>query len=217
MTDSSTSEKVVFYFDPLCPWAWLTSLWIREVQRQRPIEVEWKFFSLAGINEDEDPWYGPLRIAALARREGGNEAVNRAYLALGRLFHERSGSWDRINELVDMAPPFLEDAGLDPSLAARALEDPSTIDDVLTDHREAVDRGGAFGVPWIVVEGDDRGFFGPVIGADLRGDEAAELWDHFRWLGPRGYLYELKRGSRKSLPDLSGLSARFTEPVPAGR
>src|SRR5579859_306359 len=166
MTDTSNTERVVFYFDPLCPWAWLTSLWIREVQRHRPIEVEWKFFSLAGINEHEDPWYGPLRIAALARREGGNEAVNRAYLALGRLFHEHSGSWDRINDLVDMAQPFLEDAGLDPALASRALDDPSTVDDVLNDHREAVDRGGAFGVPWIVVQGDDRGFFGPVVGAD---------------------------------------------------
>jgi hypothetical protein len=84
----------------------------------------------------------------------------------------------------------------------------------MADHQEALDKRGAFGVPWLVVDGDERGFFGPVIGEDLRGEEAAELWDHFRWIGTRSYLYELKRGGRKKLGSLAGLSARFGEPVP---
>jgi 2-hydroxychromene-2-carboxylate isomerase len=208
------SEKVQFYFDPLCPWAWITSLWIREVRRHRAIDVEWKFFSLAGVNDKPDQWHGPLRIAALAKREGGNEAVDRAYLALGRLFHERDHSFDEIDNLTNLAQPYLADMGLEPSLATRAFDDPSTLDDVMADHQEALDKRGAFGVPWLVVDGDERGFFGPVIGEDLRGEEAAELWDHFRWVGTRPYLYELKRGGRKKLGSLAGLSARFGEPVP---
>lgn len=216
MTLDHETTRLTFYFDPLCPFAWLTSLWIREVQRYRPVEVEWKFFSLAGIEDQNDAWHGPLRIAAQARREGGNEATGRAYLALGRLFHERSDSFETIDDLEHVARPYLEDVGLDPMLASRALTDPTTLDDVVADHREAVERLGAFGVPWLIV-GDDRlGYFGPVIGESLKGEEAVALWDHFRWVGTRPYLYELKRG-RKSLQDLAGLSADYMEPVPAGR
>lgn len=217
MTTNDQTDRVTFYFDPLCPWAWLTSLWIREVRRHRPLEVEWKFFSLAGINDREDVWHGPLRIAALARQEGGNEAVDRAYLALGRLFHERTDSFDQIETLAEVAQPYLADVGLDPSLASRALQDPRTLEIVMSDHRQAAEKLGAFGVPWLVVDGDELGFFGPVIGELLEGERAVELWDHFRWVGAQPYLYELKRGGRKSLPKLPGLSARFSEQVTSAR
>jgi predicted DsbA family dithiol-disulfide isomerase len=213
---AQTEQTIVtFYFDPLCPWAWLTSLWIRQVRRQRPIDIQWKFFSLAGVNERDDKWHGPLRIAALARREGGNDAVDRAYLALGRLFHERTDTYERIDDLADLAQAYLADVGLDPSLAPRALADPSTVDDVVSEQRAAVDSLGAFGVPWIVVGSEEFGFFGPVIGELLPDDEAVRLWDSFQWIGTRSYLYELKRG-RKTMQDLSGLSARFAEPVAIG-
>lgn len=210
--ETTTPTRVTFYFDPLCPWAWLTSLWIREVRRHRPIEVEWKFFSLAGVNEREDTWHGPLRIAAQARREGGNDAVDRAYLALGRLFHERSDSFEAIAELESLARPYLTEAGLDPELAARALSDPSTTEDVVSEQQDAIERLGAFGVPWIVLEGEEFGFFGPVINEALQGEEALALWDHFAFMGTRSYLFELKRG-RKSLQSLQGLSATFSEPA----
>lgn len=210
MTNNAETTRLTFYFDPLCPWAWLTSLWIREVQRQRPLDVEWKFFSLAGVNDREDKWHGPLRIAALARQEGGNDAVERAYLALGRLFHERSDSFELIDDLSEVAQPFLADVGLDPTLATRALEDPSTIQTVLSEHSEAVERLGAFGVPWLIVGDDEVGFFGPVVGDALTGDEAAELWDHFQWMGTRRYLYEMKRG-RKAMQKLEGLSERYSQ------
>lgn len=212
MTDGAT--RLAFYFDPLCPWAWLTSLWIREAQRHRPIDVEWRFFALAGVNENGDPWYGPLRICALARREGGNDAVDRAYLALGRLFHERSDSFDQIDDLAQVAQPYLAAAGLDPSLAPRALQDESTLRDVLSEHQDAVQKLGAFGVPWLVVGEADFGFFGPVIGEMITGEEAAALWDNFRWMGSRPYMYELKRG-RKKMRDLQGLSESFAEREPA--
>jgi hypothetical protein len=193
----------------------MTSLWIREVRAHAPIEIEWKFFSLAGVNERADVWHGPLRICALAGREGGQEAIDRAYLALGRLFHERDTSFDEIERLPELARPYLEEVGLEPSLATRALEDPTTLDEVLVQHTDAVERMKAFGVPWIVVDGDDMGFFGPVIGELPTGEEAVTLWEHFQWIGRQPYLYELKRGGRKKMQDLKGLSARFGERVPA--
>lgn len=206
-------DRVQFYFDPLCPFAWVTSLWVREVRRQRGLDVEWKFFSLAG--DSEDTWHGPLRIAALARREGGNEAVDLAYLALGRLFHETENSFDRINELADVAREYLAEVGLDPRLAARALADPSTVEDVLSDHRDAMNRMGTFGVPWLIVNSDEMGFFGPVIGEMVYGDAALELWDDFARMSTRTSLYELKRG-RKTLGPLNDLSERYL-PQGAGR
>jgi predicted DsbA family dithiol-disulfide isomerase len=215
MTASSQTESVQFYFDPLCPWAWMTSLWIREVRNHVPINIEWKFFSLAGVNERADVWHGPLRICALAGREGGQDAIDRAYLALGRMFHERDKSFDEIDQLAQVAAPYLEEVGLDPSLATRALEDPDTLREVLTQHQDAVERMQAFGVPWIVVDGDEMGFFGPVIGELPTGDDAVKLWEHFQWIGRQPYLYELKRGGRKKMQDLPGLSARFSERIPA--
>jgi 2-hydroxychromene-2-carboxylate isomerase len=209
MSDREDSPTTVhFYFDPLCPFAWLTSLWIREVRKDRPVQVEWKFFSLAGADDPDDTWHGPLRIAALARREGGNAAVDAAYLALGRFFHERPESFQEIDRLAELIAPYLADVGLDPALASRALGDPSTTDEVLRDHREAMDRYAAFGVPWLVVDGDEAGFFGPVIGELLKGNDAVTLWDDFVRMSARPYLYELKRG-RKGLQDLDGLSAGF--------
>jgi predicted DsbA family dithiol-disulfide isomerase len=204
-----------YYFDPLCPFAWLTSLWIREVRRHRPVEVEWRFFSLAGVQDPDDPWNGPLRIAALARREGGNEAVDRAYLALGRLFHERPDSFNDIDRLAEVAQPLLREVGLDPSLAPRALEDATTIDAVVGDHLEAMETMGTFGVPWLALDGDKAGFFGPVIGELVTGDDAVALWDDFTHMSARPYLYEMKRG-RKGLQPLHGLSEGFVD-VPTSR
>jgi len=200
--------KLTYYFDPLCPWAWLTSLWVREVREYRPLDVEWKFFSLAEVNEQGPERMRTLRIAAQARREGGNGAVDRAYLALGRMLHERRHRPETDEEMIEAAREPLLEVGLDPDLARRALEDDSTQEDVLRDHREAAEKFDAFGVPWLVLEHGSKGFFGPVIGERVRGEEAAELWDHFVWMSGRQYLFELKRG-RANLPSLPGLSAEF--------
>jgi predicted DsbA family dithiol-disulfide isomerase len=215
MTNTDQTERVDFYFDPLCPWAWITSLWIREVRRNTPLDITWKFFSLAGVNERADVWHGPLRICALARREGGNDAADRAYLALGRLFHEREKSFDEIDRLAEVAGPFLEGVGLDGSLAQRALDDAQTLEEVMADHTHAVEQLKAFGVPWLVVDGDEMGFFGPVVGILPEGKQAVELWQHFQWIGRQQYLFELKRGGRHKIQTLKGLSERFTR-EPAG-
>jgi 2-hydroxychromene-2-carboxylate isomerase len=200
---------LTFYFDPLCPWAWLTSLWAREVRDQGAADVEWKFFSLAAINELEPFRYAALRTCALARREGGNDAVDRAYLGLGRMYHEARLRPETEEELEQGASRYLEDVGLAPDLVSRALADYSTLDDVLAEHQDSVDRLHAFGVPWVLVDGQEPGFFGPVINEYVRGEKARELLDHFVWLSGQPYLYEIKRTER-TLPKLQGLSAAFT-------
>lgn len=209
--------NVTFYFDPLCPWAWLTSLWAREVRDAGEIDIEWKFFSLAIVNELDADRNGPLRICAQARREGGNEAVDLAYLALGRMTHERRERYETLDELRQYARPALEEVGLDPDIVDRALADASTTDEIAREHGEAVEKYDAFGVPWIVLEDGTKGFFGPVIGERLRGEDAKRLWDNFVYVSSQPYLYELKRG-RAKLPKLEHLSDEFLENVPvAGR
>lgn len=194
-------DRVAFYFDPLCPWCWITSVWMREVQTQRQIDVEWKFFSLAEVNELDEVRYGPLRVCALARREGGNDAVARAYVALGGLIHEGGIRITSQDVLEREGPPALEAEGLDGSLVHRALQDESTLEDVKVEHRDAVERYEAFGVPWLVLDGQEKGFFGPVVGELLEGARALELWDHTLWVLAQPYLYEFKRG-RQPLPAL---------------
>ncbi len=208
-------QQLTFYFDPLCPWAWLNSLWVREVRDPLHLDIDWKFFSLAEINELDAVRNGPLRITAQARREGGNEAVDRAYLALGRMGHERRQRYETLEELRPIAREALREVDLDPKLVDRGLDDATTIDDVLVDHRAAVEQYDAFGVPWLVLDDGTKGFFGPVIGERIRGEEALKLWEHFTFVSSRPYLFELKRG-RAKLPPLQDLSNEFLEAVPAG-
>lgn len=203
------TRRLTFYFDPLCPWAWLTSLWAREVRDTRSVDVDWKFFSLTAINESDPLGYSSLRICALARREGGNDAVDAAYLALGRMLHEDRKRPHSQEDIEQNAPQYLEAVGLDPTLVTRALQDESTLEDVLTEHRDAVERLHAFGVPWCLVDDAEPGFFGPVINELVQGEPAGELLDHYAWLCSQPYLYEVKRTER-SLPKLPGLSEKFT-------
>lgn len=188
---------LTFFFDPLCPWSWRTSVWIREVQRQQPLAVEWRFFSLAVANNYLDSFpdgVAPLRVAALAGREGGNDAVGQAYLAIGTALHE-SGQVDsrEPGTMARIIPPALERQGLDPTLFERAMSDPSTLTEVQRDHALAKDRYAAFGVPWLVLDGQGLGFFGPVVDVPPRDQEALDLWQHTAWMITRPYLYELKR------------------------
>jgi protein-disulfide isomerase-like protein with CxxC motif len=186
---------LTFYFDPLCPWAWRASLWVRAARQQRPLEVQWRVFSLRANNAaapvalPSDP---ALRTLVLARRAGGNEAVDRLYLALGRARHERREDLDSTAVLA----AALQQAGLDPALAQQALDDPTTDQEVKAEHRAAVEQFDAYGVPWLVLEDRPFGFNGPVITEVPHGDSAAELWDHVSWLLGQPYFYELKRERR---------------------
>src|SRR6266567_2277950 len=143
MTTRETTAPVSIdsRFAPLCPLAWRTALWVREVRAVRPVDVTWRFFSLEVVNRKEDVepdyqdgsgWAG-LRTLALVRRQEGNEAVERLYLALGAAQHGRRESI-RYAEGVRAA---LQAANLDPSLVDAALADDTTTNDVLADHEDA--------------------------------------------------------------------------------
>jgi protein-disulfide isomerase-like protein with CxxC motif len=191
-----TVAGLTFFFDPLCPWSWRTSVWIREVQRLQQLPVEWRFFSLALANDYLESFpdgVAPLRVAALAGREAGNEAVGKVYLAIGTALHEEGADAREPGIMGRVIPPALEREGLDPTLFERAMSDPATLAEVERDHTLAKERYAAFGVPWLVLEGHDLGFFGPVVDVPPQDREAIDLWEHTAWMITRPYLYELKR------------------------
>ncbi len=186
--------SVDFYFDPLCPWAWRTSLWVREVAKVRPIDVHWKFLSLEEINRGTDhardsqrASRAPFRTMTLARRLGGEDAIDRLYLALGKARHERK---EDLAE-VSVVKASLEEAGLSSSLYDEALGDPSTEREYAAEHKLIAEQGG-FGVATLVIDGGPP-IFGPVINPVPSGEEAGELFDHVAALSKDKYFFELKR------------------------
>ena len=194
---TNTPVSINFHFDPACPLAWRTFLWIREARKIRPIDFTWRFFSLEVVNRKEgvtpdyqnDGSWAAHRTLALARRQSGNEAVERLYLSLGAARH---GHGENIKQ-VDVIRAAAKQADLDPGIVDAALADDSTIQDVLADHEEAVQRYRAFGVPTIAIEGSNVGFYGPIIQHVPRGEDAGELWDYTAWALRQPNLFELKR------------------------
>jgi predicted DsbA family dithiol-disulfide isomerase len=189
------TETVRFHFDPLCPWAWQGAHWIAEVENVRDVAIEWRLFSLFLVNEHHEEFdeavavkmLMPLRALALARRYGGNDAVRRAYFAMGRRRHEEGA--ELTAQEVGAA---MEEAGLDREMPERSMTDPSTLDDVRREHEAVVKEVGAFGVPTIVLP-SGKGIFGPVTALAPLGEEAGEFWDHVRWLAEKDGFFELKR------------------------
>jgi 2-hydroxychromene-2-carboxylate isomerase len=213
MTDQIDVE---FYYEPVCGWAWRTSIWMRRVARQRPINVTWKLLSLAAINSPEDwtkdPNEGHIHAAGLnrtlllARRTGGNEAMDRLFVAYGNAIfgtHELLTWGQRSNRTLRADPEdaeyralqakCLETAGLPTTLYEEALADQSTFDEWMSENDEAVSRLGAFGTPTIALAGSNIGVFGPVIDPVPEGDEALALWDSVYVALKAPYLYEMKR------------------------
>jgi predicted DsbA family dithiol-disulfide isomerase len=196
----TSPTNIDFHFDPACPLAWRTALWIREARKLRPLHVNWRFFSLEVVNRareakpdyQHDGSWASMRVLALARRRGGNEAVERLYVSLGTAQHWRKES---LKDYAVIRDALLE-ADLDPAFLEAALEDETTIEDVLADHQEAVRRYMAFGVPTIAIEGLDVGFYGPIIHSVPEGEEAGELWDYTAWALRQPNLFELKRDRR---------------------
>jgi protein-disulfide isomerase-like protein with CxxC motif len=192
-----------FWFDPLCPWAWMTSRWMLEVQKVRPVEVRWHVMSLAVLNESRhdtlppeyvtflrDAW-GPVRVAVAAQQEHGDEVLGRLYTALGTRYHNQASP--RTRETLIAA---LEEAGLPASLADHADRD--TYDaELRASHQEGIDKVGQdVGTPVIAVPGADGrqvAFFGPVVTPTPRGDDAARLWDGTLLVASTPGFYEIKR------------------------
>ncbi|MEA2505455.1 MAG: hypothetical protein QOH48_73 [Actinomycetota bacterium] len=188
------SEPIGFFYDPRCPWAWRTSKWVRQLEEAEIVLVDWRFFSLSVINDKtedalddvEDPGAAALRTLALVKETTGNQRSDDLYKTIGERTHEvpRRLTNALLREVV-------KESGLGDDLVDRALADAKTKEDVLRDHRTAVEQVGAFGVPTIVLE-SGKGIFGPVID-DEGAVDAAELWTHVHWLIDKAGFYELKR------------------------
>ncbi|MGH3239100.1 MAG: disulfide bond formation protein DsbA [Spirillospora sp.] len=185
-----------FWFDPLCPWAWITSRWILEVEKQRPIQVRWHVMSLYVLNEDKDisdgyrrfleNGLGPVRVCAAAEEKYGNEVLGRLYTELGTRRHNERQKFDR-----GVFEAALSAAGLDPALAD-AAESSEFDAAVRASHKDGIDRvGQEVGTPVIEVEGS--AFFGPVVTPIPRGEAAAKLWDGVRAVASTDGFFELKR------------------------
>ncbi|MCZ4124062.1 mycothiol-dependent nitroreductase Rv2466c family protein [Streptomyces sp. H39-S7] len=202
----TTAEKtpVDFWFDPLCPWAWMTSRWMLEVEKVRPVEVRWHVMSLAVLNEpkiDELPeqyrellgpkGWRPVRVVVAAQQKYGDEVVGKLYTALGTRFHNR-GEGPTLEAIVGA----LEDAGLPAELIDYADKD--TYDaEVRSSHQEGIDKVGQdVGTPVIAVPGADGeqvAFFGPVVTPAPKGEAAARLWDGTLLVASTPGFYEIKR------------------------
>jgi 2-hydroxychromene-2-carboxylate isomerase len=179
--DQGSIERVEFFFDPMCPWAYQTSVWIRHVRDQLGFAIDWRFFSLEEVNRPDGkrhPWerpiaYGwtPMRVAAWLRRldpalcDGWYQACGRALHVDGRRPYER-----------DVAVELLASIGAPPGAWDDALADHTTHDDVRSDHEHAVAAHGGFGVP-IIVFPEGKAVFGPVVVPAPSGDDALALWD----------------------------------------
>ncbi|MFE7577937.1 MULTISPECIES: DsbA family protein [unclassified Streptomyces] len=207
MSDNSTATgktPVDFWFDPLCPWAWMTSRWMLEVEKVRDVEVRWHVMSLAVLNENrldelpaeyrdmlENKAWGPVRVVIAAQQLHGDEVVGPLYTALGTRFHNRGEGPTR--EAVENA---LKDVGLPVELAAHA--DSDTYDTELrASHKEGIEKvGQEVGTPVIAVPGADGeqiAFFGPVVTPAPKGEEAAKLWDGTLMVASIPGFYEIKR------------------------
>lgn len=201
-------QRVHFHFDPICPWAWITSRWATRLQELGDIEVEWRLFSLGVVNIAEGAAppaerlgaSGPsLELLAHARRVGGNAAVARLYRALGTAAHVRRQKLTDA-EVLDRA---WSEAGLDPGARSGTAQDPSLWADVLQEHRQAVAACQAFGVPTLILDdGKGPGIFGPILTAVPSDDEARELFRDLVRLVRRDYFFELKRDREGHPPQI---------------
>ena len=194
--DTSTVD---FHFDVMCPYAYQTSIWIRNVRAQNGITINWKFFSLEEVNRVEGkkhPWerewsYGwsMMRIGAILRRTSMDD-LDRWYERAGRALHEDG---HKPHE-PDVARHLLEELGLDPAVVDQSLADPTTHDEVRDEHQRVIDANG-FGVPTLFF--GDQCLFGPVLIDPPDGAAALRLWDAVTAWAEFPELYELQRPKSK--------------------
>ncbi|MCX4993224.1 DsbA family protein [Streptomyces sp. NBC_00568] len=193
--DSPT--PVDFWFDPTCPWAWLTSRWILEVARHRPLELRWHLMSLTVLNEGRtdlpERWHRdlalrmePVRVCAAAGQAYDPEVLGRLYTELGTRFHLEKAPKERSTYAAALAA-----AGLDPGLADAAGSEEFD-GAVRASHRDGIGRVGTdVGTPVVAV--NDVAFFGPVVTPAPRGEAAVRLWDGVLAVAGTEGFFELKR------------------------
>jgi len=215
MSSEQPTVDVEFFLDPVCPWCWLSSRWVTNVQAEKDYSVAWRFISLYVLNEDKEPseqmrqahlgGLRCLRVLDQVRIDHGNDAVGALYTELGTRIHVERKRDELVGDAESFIAEALTAAGLDPVLAKHAHEE--SHDAVLRDEVEvALSRTGPnVGTPILPFapgQGEREGsFFGPVISKAPHGDEAVKLWDAVETLATSG-VAELKR-SLRSKPDFS--------------
>ncbi|WP_159622210.1 DsbA family protein [Ruania rhizosphaerae] len=196
--DATHTDVADFWFDPACPWAWMTSRWITEVEKVRDISVRWHIMSLSVLNEGRDELpeeykamltkaWGPVRVINAARVLHGEEWVKPLYDAIGTRFHPGGRGDDRHEVLVEA----LAEVGLPADLIR--FEDSDEHDESLrASHAAAISRVGEdVGTPVVAFNG--TAFFGPVITPAPKGEEAGKLWDGVVAVAAYPGFYEIKR------------------------
>lgn len=197
----ASNDTIDMWFDPVCPWAWMTSRWLLEVEKVRPVRVDFHVMSLSVLNQGRElpePYqelmiqaWGPVRVCVAAAKEAGEGVLRDLYTALGTRIH--AGKHELNRELYVAA---LTEVGLDPALADAAER--SDLDDVLRDSHEQGMRpvGMDVGTPVIHAPGPDGrtvAFFGPVVTPAPKGEAAGRLYDGVLLVAGTPGFYELKR------------------------
>jgi protein-disulfide isomerase-like protein with CxxC motif len=201
-----------FYFDPVCPWAYITSRWVTEVRAQRGYDVSWKFISLFMINDERGYGEGnkawrdghfaglqALRVASAARAAAGNDAVDAVYTALGKAIHADKRRPEQSGGMQNLLRAVLGEARLNPDWAASA--DDELHDEVIRHETKFAleSTGKDVGTPILIFHpgtSEQASFFGPVISKIPRGADATRLWDAVYTLATTSGMAELKRSLR---------------------
>ena len=191
-----TRSQAEMWFDPICPWAWMTSRWLLEVEQVREVDVTWSVMSLAVLNEGRDlpaayrdmmdrAW-GPVRVIIAAAREHGDKVIKPLYDAIGTRIH-LGGEKDYAAVLA----PALAEVGL-PEDLARFATLPDVDEELRASHERGISLvGDEVGTPVISVEG--VAFFGPVVSPAPKGEAAGRLWDGCLLVAGTPGFFEIKR------------------------
>jgi 2-hydroxychromene-2-carboxylate isomerase len=194
---TTATETVDFWFDPVCPWAWMTSRWMLEVEKVRDVRTDFHVMSLSVLNEDRDDldpgyaarlpeWWGPVRVVMAAEQKHGAEVLRDLYTALGTRHHVDGREYDR-----ELYVEALEEVGLDASLAD-AAETTELDDAIRASHETGISKvGQEVGTPVVAI--GDVAFFGPVMSPAPEGEEAGRIFDGARLLAGYDGFFELKR------------------------